>query len=268
MKHMADLMKLREWSITKQPGEILVEYGAEPKAMYILVQGFLDVVVNDKTVTTISEPGTYIGELSYILNHTYSATVVAKETTEAIQIKSEYIDYFIKSLPAVVFELAEQMALRVATLRKDVSKQEPQKSPKRPNEWTPQSIPEMDPQGWNQLIRKLNQEIVTLNPGEHLAHEGHSATQFYILKSGRIKATKAAKEVKTIYKPGECIGELPFLLNQKHVVSYQADSQTQVIQVEKNKVIEIIEQNPLFARVLLISVASRLVMLSSMVAFD
>jgi len=59
---------------------IICEEGADGSEMYILQSGMIDVLVGGKSVATISEPGTPIGEIALLIGEKRTATMKAKNT--------------------------------------------------------------------------------------------------------------------------------------------------------------------------------------------
>ncbi|HNH11424.1 MAG TPA: cyclic nucleotide-binding domain-containing protein, partial [Leptospiraceae bacterium] len=67
------MAKETEWSKFKSLNrsvaarEVLVQQGYPPTAMYILMDGVVDIFRNDKLISTIRNRGEYIGEISILL---------------------------------------------------------------------------------------------------------------------------------------------------------------------------------------------------------
>ena len=64
-----------------KPGEMIIEQGEEGDFFYIIDQGDVDVYLNDKCVTTISDGGSF-GELALIYGTPRAATIKAKTETK------------------------------------------------------------------------------------------------------------------------------------------------------------------------------------------
>lgn len=69
-------------SRTLEVGEVLLTEGGHDEAMYVLVSGRVEVRKGPVTVTSVSEPGAFLGEMSALLGTPTSANVVAVEPTE------------------------------------------------------------------------------------------------------------------------------------------------------------------------------------------
>jgi CRP/FNR family transcriptional regulator, cyclic AMP receptor protein len=72
---------------TFDPGEVLLAEGARGAAMYILVAGRVEVRKGSVTVTSVSEPGAFLGEMAALLGTPTSADVVAVAPTEVLVVE-------------------------------------------------------------------------------------------------------------------------------------------------------------------------------------
>lgn len=69
------------------PGEVLLVEGEPSGPMYVLVDGRVAVRKGEMTVTTVSEPGAFLGEIGALLGMPVSADVVAVTDTEVLVIE-------------------------------------------------------------------------------------------------------------------------------------------------------------------------------------
>lgn len=67
--------------VTLDVGEALVREGERGDSLWILVSGRLEVARHGVVVNVVDEPGSAIGEISLLLDTTYSTTVTASEPT-------------------------------------------------------------------------------------------------------------------------------------------------------------------------------------------
>lgn len=74
-------------SRTFAPGEALLTEGARGAAMVILVTGRVEVRKGSVTVTSVSEPGAFLGEMAALLDTPTSADVVAVVPTEVLVVE-------------------------------------------------------------------------------------------------------------------------------------------------------------------------------------
>jgi CRP/FNR family transcriptional regulator, cyclic AMP receptor protein len=64
---------------TVAAGETLITDGAPGTALYVLVEGGFEVRRHGQRLTTVSEPGAFLGEIAALLGTSYGADVVALE---------------------------------------------------------------------------------------------------------------------------------------------------------------------------------------------
>ncbi len=64
-----------------EAGSAVVTEGGASGAVWVLVEGALQVLKGDVAVNTITKPGAIIGEMSVLLGIRHGSTVVATETT-------------------------------------------------------------------------------------------------------------------------------------------------------------------------------------------
>ena len=81
---------------------IICEEGADGSEMYILQSGMIDVLVGGKSVATISDPGTPIGEIALLIGEKRTATMKAKNTVILTRIhKNDLKDIASKDLSVI-----------------------------------------------------------------------------------------------------------------------------------------------------------------------
>jgi CRP-like cAMP-binding protein len=96
-------------------GEVLFDQGATTAHLVaVLVHGSLTVEVDGAVVSDITLPGTFVGEMGALLDHSRSATVVASEPSTVRLIGDP--DALFASHPELALELARQLAARLHRL--------------------------------------------------------------------------------------------------------------------------------------------------------
>jgi CRP-like cAMP-binding protein len=95
-------------------GDVLIAEGAPPGVVHILVDGVVDVSVGGATILTLGEPGTFLGELSVLLDQPASATVVAATPT-TVHVLADPATTF-QERPDLLLDVARLLARRVAAL--------------------------------------------------------------------------------------------------------------------------------------------------------
>lgn len=93
------------------PGETLLAEGTRSGNLFILVSGKLEVAQGETVITTISEPGSIVGELSLLLDIPHQADVRAL-TASSCHVTRGGRD-FLASRPALSLLLSEMLARRL-----------------------------------------------------------------------------------------------------------------------------------------------------------
>ena len=119
-----DVSRLKSLTGTKkifQSGEtILYEGDTSNGSMYFLLEGHLDVYksygrVNQIMLATL-KPGDLFGEMSLFLDEPRSATIVARETVEIMEITSETMNDFISSHSGIAFDIISTLCTRMKNM--------------------------------------------------------------------------------------------------------------------------------------------------------
>ncbi|MFO7961389.1 MAG: Crp/Fnr family transcriptional regulator [Nitriliruptoraceae bacterium] len=93
-------------SRTFDAGEVLLAEGAPPTTMFVLVTGRVEVRKGQVTVTSVSDPGSFLGEMAALLGTATSADVVAVTPTEVLVLED----------PAAAVADDPQLTLAIARL--------------------------------------------------------------------------------------------------------------------------------------------------------
>jgi CRP/FNR family transcriptional regulator, cyclic AMP receptor protein len=96
---------------TFAPGEVLLAEGASGAAMFILVVGRVEVRKASVTVTSVSEPGAFLGEMAALLGTPASADVVAVAPTEVLVVEDAAAS--IADDPQLTLAIARLLARRL-----------------------------------------------------------------------------------------------------------------------------------------------------------
>ena len=115
-------MKIENYGNTRKirllPNELLFNQGDEGNCAFLINQGNLDVIVDGKKVENLFE-GELFGEMALILNQKRSASVVAKSSTELIEITKasfeEIMNEVSNELKQIIQKLCEELSKRNST---------------------------------------------------------------------------------------------------------------------------------------------------------
>jgi hypothetical protein len=99
-----------------ESGQVVFNDGEPGDYLYYIVKGQYDVIVNNRTVSSLSPDDIFMGEMSFLLNNRRSATVKAKTPGTLIQIsKKEFVEA-IRRKPQYALFLSRLLAQRIQRL--------------------------------------------------------------------------------------------------------------------------------------------------------
>nr|WP_275758287.1 cyclic nucleotide-binding domain-containing protein [Sulfurimonas sp. SAG-AH-194-C21] len=90
----------------------IIQQGDNGDSLYMLVDGEVEVIVNQKTVTTLSK-GSYFGEISVIAGVKRTASIMTVSDCTTLQLKSKDFKNFIMENPDTSIELMREITLRL-----------------------------------------------------------------------------------------------------------------------------------------------------------
>jgi CRP/FNR family transcriptional regulator, cyclic AMP receptor protein len=90
------------------PQEVVVEDGRRCGLLFILVSGAVEVLKGGVQVSTISQPGAFLGEMSVLLDAPHMASVRTLESS-TFHVADDP-EAFLRSNPAIAMELARMLA--------------------------------------------------------------------------------------------------------------------------------------------------------------
>jgi CRP/FNR family transcriptional regulator, cyclic AMP receptor protein len=93
-------------------GQTVFEIGDEGRDMYVVLDGQVDVVVNNKVLETI-EPGGLFGELALISSSPRSASVIARSDCRLMAINEQRFFSLVQEFPFFSLHVMSIMAERI-----------------------------------------------------------------------------------------------------------------------------------------------------------
>ncbi len=113
LKELPNLENLAKYcSITSlPPNDFLFKEGDEGKSMFIISEGCLEVLKEDRVIARRTE-GEYIGEMALLGNQPRSASIKAVSSIRAIEISGDAFKSFLSANPETLLPLIKTLALR------------------------------------------------------------------------------------------------------------------------------------------------------------
>jgi PAS domain S-box-containing protein len=106
--------ELQKYARTTPAGTVIMSEGEQAESLYILIEGRLDVIKGGKTIYEITEPGSFFGELSFLLDTVRIASVItAAEETRFLCLPNEEVNRIWQQFPEFARQLARNIAQRL-----------------------------------------------------------------------------------------------------------------------------------------------------------
>ena len=94
-------------------GDVILREGDRSDFIYYIVNGTFEILVGERTVSALSEEDIFLGEMSFLLEHRRTATVIARSGGRLIKVsKREFVEA-IKKKPHYAVLLARLLAQRI-----------------------------------------------------------------------------------------------------------------------------------------------------------
>ncbi|MCX7794376.1 MAG: YihY/virulence factor BrkB family protein [Thermodesulfovibrionales bacterium] len=105
--------KLRaKYVLVFKSGEIIFNENEQGDRMYYILKGKVTIEKSGREVMTVGE-GSFIGEISFLLNKPHPASARAQEDTELLLINCQNIEQLLHEIPELFSEILKNMALRL-----------------------------------------------------------------------------------------------------------------------------------------------------------
>ncbi|MFO7710161.1 MAG: cyclic nucleotide-binding domain-containing protein [Candidatus Woesearchaeota archaeon] len=99
--------------VTFNIGEVIVNEGEHSYDLYKLISGTVSIFKGTTKVTSISEPGELLGEMSFFIGKKRSATMVAETNVELERISKDGLADYFKENPDFAINISESLAKRL-----------------------------------------------------------------------------------------------------------------------------------------------------------
>jgi CRP/FNR family cyclic AMP-dependent transcriptional regulator len=113
----ADLFAHETDTVNLAPGETLFNYGDAGDAMYVVLEGALDVHVGGKVVEH-AQRGAIIGEMALIDPAPRNATVTATENSRLVKVDQRRFHFLIRQNPFFATHVMKELVERLRAMNK------------------------------------------------------------------------------------------------------------------------------------------------------
>lgn len=105
--------------------------------------------------------------------------------------------------------------------------------------------------------------------GESIVRDGTASTEMFVIRSGKVRVFKTVNGEKvelSVIGKNEMVGEMSLLLDERRTASLEAVTDTEIIALDKESVIDEIQKDPKFAMAMMKKMAGRIRELHSVIA--
>ncbi|MCB1189087.1 MAG: cyclic nucleotide-binding domain-containing protein [Leptospiraceae bacterium] len=111
-----DLKSLKSLYVEALENVEIIRQGHPPDALYILVDGEVEIIKNGKKIAIESKPGYYLGDVSVLRKSAANATVKTTKKSILIEIKADKVDNFLYHSPEIPISIARKLAERILNI--------------------------------------------------------------------------------------------------------------------------------------------------------
>ncbi len=234
---LQDLVDDISW-VPLEPGEILFRQGEISDSLYFLIEGVLQVTIDQEEggaphVGEI-ESGQLVGEMGVFTGQTRIATVSASPESgaELAKVPVSALDRIASSKPHALAQVGETIRLRL--LRNQLA------------EMLPELFGELDEETFDDI--EAESDWVEVHRGEVLMRQGAPGDSMYILIRGRLEARITNEDGKQVtvgrVTPGESVGEMSMFTGEPRTTDVVAVRDTALVKFSKEGFDRLMEKYP------------------------
>jgi CRP-like cAMP-binding protein len=107
-----DIFKDEQDTISFSSGQIIFERDQPGKDMYVILEGVIDIVIQDTVINTIGV-GEILGEMALVDNRIRSATAVAKADCKLVAVDEDRFTFLVQNHPNFALSIMRILAERL-----------------------------------------------------------------------------------------------------------------------------------------------------------
>ncbi|MCA9705453.1 MAG: cyclic nucleotide-binding domain-containing protein, partial [Myxococcales bacterium] len=224
---------LRE--VERAAGETLVRQGDEGDSLFVVVEGTLEVLLEEGESTMRLHdlwPGDVVGEIALLLGGQRSATVRASTPTRALELSQEGFAELIERAPELMRTFTANLQDRMRRVR-GVG-------------YLTEIFGSLEPEALRELEGELSWKH--LRGGEELFGQGAEPDGAYILVGGRLRVVVSdaggVERVLDDVRPGQWVGEMALLTRSQRSATVYALRDSQLVWLSQEAFDRLVVRHP------------------------
>lgn len=226
--------------------------------MYLLLEGGVDLVARNKTIGSVAK-GEIFGEMASITQAPRTASAVAKTACRVIALDDKQFQEGLRRKPEFALML---MSMMIGRLRETIARLAEQTTLRGDAVMTEAVV--FDPKRLAELAEGLSSEVPAYyDRGKHIVQEGQMGLRMYVVLEGRVAVSIFGGGVIERLGPGGAFGELALIEQTPRLASVVAETDCQLLPINRAAFLLLVKTSPEFAASLLGPLAERLRLLTS-----
>ena len=225
--------------------------------MYLLLDGEVDLVARKKVIGTVKK-GQVFGEMASITHAPRSASAIAKSACKVIAVDDKQFREGLRKKPAFALML---MSIMIGRLRETIARLAANDALSGAAALRESAV--FDPRRLAELAEGLSSdEPVYYDRGKPIMLEGQKGLRMYAVLEGRVSVSIGGSVVEQL-GPGGVFGELALIEQSPRLASALAETDCQLLPINRTAFLLLVKTSPEFAESLLGPLAARLRLLTA-----
>ncbi len=226
--------------------------------MYLLLDGEVDLVARKKIIGSVAK-GEIFGEMASITQAPRTASAVAKTACRVIALDDKQFQDGLRKKPEFALML---MSMMIGRLRETIARLAEQTTLRGDAVMTEAVV--FDPKRLAELAAGLSSdEPAYYDRGKNIVQEGQMGLRMYVVLEGRVAVSIFGGGVIERLGPGGAFGELALIEQTPRLASVVAETDCQLLPINRAAFLLLVKTSPEFAASLLGPLAERLKLLTS-----
>jgi len=236
-------------------GEYLFQENDQDQMIYVLLEGEVEIIVGGRVIVELGEKGTFIGEMSSIVDRKRSASVRARTKCAFYCMDGSDMLDLAQYYPVVLSKICKSLANKIAHTSSELSML---KMFHNVSNTRVIGKPRMDNSQVVENVESYKSKTIKYDKGVDLFIEGEMSFDIYILVMGEVRVSIGGEAIVRISAPGTIIGEMSSLRVKPRSATVTTVEPCEFYKIQGLRLLESCKENPQFLIKLAQILANRL----------